>query len=73
MERNKPYWFQPQDMALHSLRLLLAIAILLVLSSCNGESAAATKQDYDTALFNRSSFPAGFVFGTASAAFQVGD
>ena len=28
-------------------------------------------QSYDSASLNRSSFPAGFVFGTASAAYQV--
>ncbi|KAI4368600.1 hypothetical protein MLD38_017143 [Melastoma candidum] len=58
-------------MALRCLRLLLAVAILLASSCfCKGEVSATWNHCYDTAVFNRSSFPVGFVFGTASAAYQ---
>ncbi|KAJ9139724.1 hypothetical protein P3X46_030431 [Hevea brasiliensis] len=44
------------------------LSLLLVLSCTS--SVLATAPNYDTALLNRSSFPAGFLFGTASAAYQ---
>lgn len=49
------------------LRLLLVLGITI--SYSNGVSA--TTANYDTALLNRSSFPAGFLFGTASSSYQV--
>ncbi|OAY30228.1 beta-glucosidase 12 [Manihot esculenta] len=48
------------------LRLLLVLGITI--SYSNGVSA--TTANYDTALLNRSSFPAGFLFGTASSSYQ---
>ncbi|XP_030521091.2 cyanogenic beta-glucosidase-like [Rhodamnia argentea] len=47
---------------------LALLAFMLVLGNTAYASKAQPK--YDTALFNRSSFPSGFLFGTASSAYQ---
>ena len=38
---------------------------------CDKWNSWNTKSHYDTASLNRSSFPIGFIFGTASASYQV--
>ncbi|KAL3718690.1 hypothetical protein ACJRO7_003761 [Eucalyptus globulus] len=56
-------------MGLQGHMLLTSFVVLVVLSSLIKSGATATPM-YDTALLNRSSFPAGFLFGTASASYQ---
>lgn len=45
--------------------------IKLVMAVTNSKATAVMPIRYDTALLNRSSFPAGFIFGSASASYQV--
>ncbi|KAJ4724163.1 Beta-glucosidase [Melia azedarach] len=49
---------------------LFPLLILLVSVSITRTVAAVKPINYDPAFFNRSSFPSGFVFGTASSAYQ---
>uniref|UniRef100_A0A2P2K1H1 Non-cyanogenic beta-glucosidase n=1 Tax=Rhizophora mucronata TaxID=61149 RepID=A0A2P2K1H1_RHIMU len=49
-----------------ALQSYCSLSILLVLGSLTSASAAR----YGTASLNRTSFPAGFLFGTASSAYQ---
>ena len=56
-------------MAFQGYRLLLGL--LLFLASLTNNSIAVTPSHHSTASLNRSSFPAGFIFGTASASYQV--
>ncbi|XP_030526659.2 beta-glucosidase 12-like [Rhodamnia argentea] len=49
--------------------MLLTSLMVVVLGSA-GESGATTTPIHDTALLNRSGFPPGFLFGTASASYQ---
>lgn len=51
---------------------ILRLFLLLLLSSV-GIIKASDTPNYGTALLNRSSFPEGFIFGTASASYQVMD
>ncbi|KAF3449150.1 hypothetical protein FNV43_RR09878 [Rhamnella rubrinervis] len=44
--------------------------LVLVSSAVTSSSKATIPPNYDTASLNRSSFPAGFIFGTASSAYQ---
>jgi beta-glucosidase len=55
-------------MALQGYRELLGLLVFVGLLI--GNSIAVTPSHH-TASLNRSSFPAGFIFGTASAAYQV--
>ncbi|KAK3443545.1 beta-glucosidase 12 [Eucalyptus grandis] len=48
-------------------KLVLFASVLLL---GNTAYASYARSKYDTALFNRSSFPSGFLFGTASSAYQ---
>ncbi|RXH90413.1 hypothetical protein DVH24_035177 [Malus domestica] len=56
-----------------SLRLgssLSCVLLLLVGLALTSSKAAITPTVYDTAFLNRSSFPVGFIFGTASSSYQ---
>jgi beta-glucosidase len=55
-------------MAFQGYRLLLGLLLFVGLLIDN---SIAVKPRHHTASLNRSSFPAGFIFGTASAAYQV--
>ncbi|TQD77180.1 hypothetical protein C1H46_037285 [Malus baccata] len=48
--------------------LLLALVLLIALTNSN--DAVTVPPNYDTVFLNRSSFPAGFIFGTASSSYQ---
>ncbi|BFG33504.1 hypothetical protein CerSpe_197780, partial [Prunus speciosa] len=49
----------------------LVLGVLLLSTFLNRSSKAAfVPSHYDTAFLNRSSFPAGFIFGTASSSYQ---
>ncbi|XP_062017442.1 beta-glucosidase 12-like isoform X3 [Rosa rugosa] len=51
--------------------LLLAIAFLVLgFGFRNGKASNTPPAQYDTAFLNRTSFPAGFIFGTASSSYQ---
>ncbi|KAK3443547.1 hypothetical protein EUGRSUZ_B03661 [Eucalyptus grandis] len=55
----------------HDLMMLSCILVLVSSAShCKADCGAFKPGDYDTASLNRSSFPAGFLFGTASSAYQ---
>ncbi|KAI6685546.1 hypothetical protein NL676_031459 [Syzygium grande] len=54
----------------HELMLLCILILVSSASHCKAEHGAFKPADYDTVSLNRSSFPAGFLFGTASAAYQ---
>ncbi|KAB2604076.1 beta-glucosidase 12-like [Pyrus ussuriensis x Pyrus communis] len=47
---------------------LLALVLLITLTNSN--DAVTVPPNYDTVFLNRSSFPAGFIFGTASSSYQ---
>lgn len=55
----------------HELMLLCILILVSSASHCKAEHGALKPADYDTVSLNRSSFPDGFLFGTASAAYQV--
>ncbi|RXH90415.1 hypothetical protein DVH24_035179 [Malus domestica] len=62
-----------QNLQVMSLQLgspLSCVLLLLVGVALTSSKAAITPSRYDTAFLNRSSFPAGFIFGTASASYQ---
>ncbi|OAY30227.1 beta-glucosidase 12 [Manihot esculenta] len=52
-----------------AIQTYLCFSFLLITTICSSE-AITTISNYDTSLLNRSSFPAGFLFGTASSAYQ---
>ncbi|KAL3752090.1 hypothetical protein ACJRO7_012847 [Eucalyptus globulus] len=54
----------------HELVLVCILVLVSSASLCKAEYGSFKPSDYDTILLNRSSFPAGFLFGTASAAYQ---
>jgi hypothetical protein len=56
-------------MSFQGYRVVL-VGLLVFVGLLIGNSIAVTPS-HDTASLNRSSFPAGFIFGTASAAYQV--
>jgi hypothetical protein len=56
-------------MAFQGYRVFLGL--LVFLGSLIDNSIAVAPSLNNTASLNRSSFPAGFIFGTASAAYQV--
>lgn len=60
-----------QQMALQGCLLLLSLSMVVLGSAVTTSSKAIIPPRYDTAFLNRSSFPAGFIFGTASSAYQV--
>ncbi|XP_048422442.1 beta-glucosidase 12-like [Pyrus x bretschneideri] len=49
---------------------LSCVLLLLVGLALTSSKAAITPSRHDTAFLNRSSFPAGFIFGTASSSYQ---
>ncbi|XP_024020309.1 beta-glucosidase 12-like [Morus notabilis] len=51
-------------------RLLIIIILLFGYSAIISSVAQKTPSQYDTVFLNRSSFPPGFIFGTASSAYQ---
>ncbi|XP_024159524.1 beta-glucosidase 12 isoform X3 [Rosa chinensis] len=53
-----------------ALQGTLISAIILVFSCAVATSIATAPSHYDVASINRSTFPAGFIFGTASSAYQ---
>nr|XP_011461907.1 PREDICTED: beta-glucosidase 12-like isoform X1 [Fragaria vesca subsp. vesca] len=53
-----------------ALQGILLLGFLLVLGCAVRISGATNSKQFDNASLNRSSFPAGFIFGTASAAYQ---
>lgn len=54
-----------------ALERSLLLGFLLVLRCAVTSSGATSSKQCDNSSLNRSSFPAGFTFGTASAAYQV--
>ncbi|XP_048137289.1 beta-glucosidase 12-like [Rhodamnia argentea] len=54
----------------HELMLLCILALVSSASHCTAEHGAFKPAGHDTVLLNRRSFPAGFLFGTASSAYQ---
>ncbi|XP_048137288.1 beta-glucosidase 12-like [Rhodamnia argentea] len=54
----------------HELMLLYILALVSSASHCKSEHGAFKPVGYDTVLLNRRSFPASFLFGTASSAYQ---
>lgn len=54
-----------------ALQGILLLVLLTILSNAVATSIATTPSHYDVASINRSTFPAGFIFGTASSAYQV--
>ncbi|CAN6696640.1 unnamed protein product [Malus baccata var. baccata] len=58
----------PKVMAMPLGFLLLALVLLIALTNSN--DAVTVPPNYDTVFLNRSSFPAGFIFGTASSSYQ---
>lgn len=54
-----------------ALQGILLLVLLTFLSNAVATSIATTPSHYDVASINRSTFPAGFIFGTASSAYQV--
>jgi len=55
----------------HNAFLLMVVAIVRTLASVTLAEPVPVAPILDVSSFNRSSFPSGFVFGTASAAYQV--
>lgn len=62
-------WVPKSAMAFQGSVLLSLL--VLVCSAVTSSSKATIPSQYDTGSLNRSSFPAGFIFGTASSAYQV--
>jgi hypothetical protein len=58
-------------MAIQGSMLLAIVLLLLGFALRNGKASNTPPAYYDTAFLNRSSFPAGFIFGTASSSYQV--
>lgn len=56
-------------MAVQKYKLL--VVLLVIFSSVTSCPVGTIPRDYDTASLNRTSFPQGFIFGTASSAYQV--
>ncbi|KAJ4971987.1 hypothetical protein NE237_005086 [Protea cynaroides] len=52
------------------LFLFALLIILILVNSLAYSGLVLASHDHDSASFNRSSFPAGFIFGTASSAYQ---
>ncbi|KAK9941264.1 hypothetical protein M0R45_017877 [Rubus argutus] len=57
-------------MAIQGSMLLAIVLLLLGFALRNGKASNTPPAYYDTAFLNRSSFPAGFIFGTASSSYQ---
>lgn len=62
---------EPKEQLIMALQRTLLLGFLLVLGCAVTSSGATSSKQCDKASLNRSSFPAGFTFGTASAAYQV--
>lgn len=59
-------------MAYYKLGSLISVLVLLLGSSVTiSTRAAEIPKHYDAVLLNRTSFPPGFIFGTASSSYQV--
>lgn len=72
MPNTKQTTGKPHSVMAIQTNSLFALLILLGSASIsNFVAAAKTTNNYDTAFFNRTSFPPGFIFGTASSAYQV--
>lgn len=73
--KAKPFRFTKNPiklvMAMKIESLLLGVLLLIGLAVTNSKATAVMPSRYDTAFLNRSSFPAGFIFGSASASYQV--
>ncbi|KAI6685536.1 hypothetical protein NL676_031449 [Syzygium grande] len=54
----------------HEPMLLCILLLVSSVSHCKADYVSFKPGDYDTVLLNRSSFPVGFLFGTASSAYQ---
>ncbi|KAL9455292.1 hypothetical protein AB3S75_010661 [Citrus x aurantiifolia] len=57
-------------MAIQTNSLFALLILLGSASASNFVAAAKITNNYDTAFLNRTSFPPGFIFGTASSAYQ---
>ena len=72
MPNTKQTTGKPHSVMAIQTNSLFALLILLGSASVsNFVAAAKITNNYDTAFLNRTSFPPGFIFGTASSAYQV--
>lgn len=72
MPNSKQTTGKPHSVMAIQTNSLFALLILLGSASVsNFVAAAKITNNYDTAFLNRTSFPPGFIFGTASSAYQV--
>lgn len=72
MPNTKQTTGKPHSVMAIQTNSLFALLILLgSASASNFVAAAKITNNYDTAFLNRTSFPPGFIFGTASSAYQV--
>ncbi|RXI04194.1 hypothetical protein DVH24_038468 [Malus domestica] len=58
-------------MAMRLQSLLLGVLLLTGFAAGDSKTTAVIPSRYSSASLNRSSFPSGFVFGSASASYQV--
>lgn len=58
-------------MASHLRFLLPSLAAICSILCSRGSATTAIPARYSTSRLNRSSFPDGFIFGTASSSYQV--
>lgn len=58
-------------MAMRLQSLLLGVLLLTGFAAADSKTTAVIPSRYSSASLNRSSFPSGFVFGSASASYQV--
>lgn len=64
-------WMMTLDFDVFMAMLLGILALIVTSSSISSTHVDAASPILDVSYLNRSSFPAGFIFGTASSAYQV--